>query len=347
VTCEHCGTTNAPSADWCSLCLRRFDALVDEPTIRRLPEPAVEIPLAQSALRAPLTKAVMVLLGSIALGLAVSLGLFLIMVMFSVWGSPVHPPTAIVPGAAIIAIGLIVAIFIVATERRPKLRISDEALTLTFPGFRRPFVVPRANVRLITFDDRPVVLLQQNERFPVRGDLPKEVFRDPLDRLGIGVPPVMHGHIVPPGMPPQRDDVAEHEAGWATAGSLPPYTLPSSEPAWLYRPDGSALPVFRTAEHEIPNTAVVFRTPMRSPSAWSPILLQNVWARREIPGMMVRLVGTIRAQMALEGWGVVREVTADDVLDQRLELPKPLRGWRILAFAVFLFLPIIVRVLTR
>jgi hypothetical protein len=43
----------------------------------------------------------------------------------------------------------------------------------------------------------------------------------------------------------------------------------------------------------------------------------------------------------------VRDPTAEDVLDQRLSLPKPLRGWRILAFAVVVLAPILVDLFGR
>lgn len=68
---------------------------------------------------------------------------------------------------------------------------------------------------------------------------------------------------------------------------------------------------------------------------------------RTVPGVMVRVAGSALLEHALEPWGVVRDPTAEDVLDQRLSLPKPLRGWRILAFAVVVLAPILVDLFGR
>jgi hypothetical protein len=229
------------------------------------------------------TRAVMLGLGSIGMGMVLTIGLVLLQVMFTFLGGEVDTTGPVVFGAVVAVIGVALAIVAwVKTPDRPSIVVEHDTLRLAYPGFSRPLIVPRGLVRLVAIDDRPLVMFQKNERFRVTGDLPDGVFADPLDRYGLGRPPVVYGTQGSAAIVPVQAGVDEpsHAAGvdeplrdgWATIDSRPlPWSLQREE-GWLYGPDGSALPFLRLSIAEVPNVAIVFGAPLVTPATLTDVL---------------------------------------------------------------------------
>jgi hypothetical protein len=216
-------------------------------------------------------------------------------------------------------------------HHRPQLTFDDESFSLRYPGFAKPFVVPRALVRLVAVDDRKVVLFQRNDRFPVHGELPEVAFADALDRY-----PAM------PWEPPAPDSRAP-------TFPFPGMGKPASQ--HLFSADGSALPVLRVNPGDVPNIAIVLDESVRTPRPPFGLVLgcrAPVFAGgRRVRGMLLRVSSAERAAAAFGRWDVVRDVTAQDVIEEDLRLPKPLAGWRAAVYGVVLFLPVVLKIIFR
>ena len=139
-------------------------------------------------------------------------------------------------------------------------------------------------------------------------------------------------------------------AGWASAGSAPRWI----REGYLWSGDGSSLPFLRVGPGDVPNVALLFegRVPTPRPPWWyflSPLSGRSPMfvGGRAVGGVLVRLRDPQAAASAFEEWGVVRRITAEDVLEKGLLVAKPLRGWRIVAYAVLFLGPVLVDLVLR
>jgi hypothetical protein len=225
----------------------------------------------------------------------------------------------------------------------PVIDVMPGGAIVTYPGFNRPFEVPRALVRVVAIDETPPKMFHNNVRFPVAGTLPEDAYADALDE-----------YRRPPWEP------REAPQPYGTTGPTVPADpwprgrdgeKPGAAPAYLFGHGGTALHVLRVNAEDVPNVAVIFHEPMRTPRAPLGFQLSArcgfFFGGRTIRGFMARVQDPALAEAAFGAWGVVRQVTATDVLDEGLRVPKPLRGWRVAAYAALLVIPLILRFVFR
>ncbi len=368
----------------------------------------------------PKVQAIVFAIGAILAGLVAWLIGAGIELMFSIWGSkPTGLPALF--GLIIAVPGVVVAIVAYHPEdARPHVQVGEGVASLALPGFRKPLIVSRENVRVVAIDPAPLQLFHNNKRFPISDPLPSEVFADALDRpyrdpwdpgnapgsYDASAPPVtppMRAHQplparwqppiadivpgggqgseppawlkaeaaalagdsppVPPGSPaaspaaspaenraePHRDH-PDDQPGWAAAGSRPAPPAAGIR-GYLYSGDGSALPVSAANPADLPNVAIIFNHPVILPkralrlSPWCSAIRTTRATR--VAGLMVAARNPDDAAVEFGRWGVVRPVTADDVLDGQLRPPKPLTGWRAAIFALILLAPVVIKLLSK
>lgn len=296
--------------------------------------PAPEVRLASGSGRSmQLVMSVMIVIVGILAGLAVPFLLQLFLII-GFWGYGDSDRTFLIGlGVFIASCGIFMGIVSwLPWRRRPALRFDDDSVSIRYPGFARPLEVPRALVRVVAIDDRPVVLFQRNDRFPVLGEVPEAAFVDALDR-----------HPSNPWDPPAPDS--------RRPGFPIPSPLSRPKTQHLFSADGSALPLFRVNAEDIPNLAIILDESVRTPRAPLGIFVgcraPVIAGGRRIRGMLLRVAEPARAAEAFGRWSVVRDVTAQDVLEERLLLPKPLKGLRAAIYSAVLLLPLVLRILVR
>ncbi|MGH2829136.1 MAG: hypothetical protein ACRDJM_01500 [Actinomycetota bacterium] len=332
----------------------------------------------------PRVAAVMMGLGAIAAGLLVFAFFWVVELALSIWGSKMTA-WPVIFGATVAGGGVALAIaYGVIESRRPEphVKLGDGTLSIALPEFRRRLIVPRALLRVASIDDTPVRMFHNNQRFPIMGELPEAIFADALDRgphpwdpgepipriprdpaiaphepapASASVPPDRGAEVMPwevsPRPPPAEP--SEEEPGWANAGARVPER---GVKGYLFNAHGSALPVFTYNPTDIPNLALLFNAPVRIRSG---IAARLPWLSRNsrMPfrgtmasharGLLVKATNTQEARSAFERWGVLREITADDVLDSALRPPKPIKGLRAVAYAAAMLGPLILKIILR
>ncbi len=293
------------------------------------------------------TMAILYALGGIVGGPAVFFGLMLLFAFFSMLGGGDRSGDVVfaaVCGSVVTVGGIVMGVIILRDWRHdPAIDVTPTAASVTYPGFKHPLVVSRDLVRVVAIDDRPTQWFHNNKRFPVVGALPDDAFADALDQ-----------HHRPPWEP--RDH--PHPTG-TTGPTVPSDSWPRGAnalpgidgDAHLFGHGGTALHVLRVNAEDVPNVAVIFHRPLKTPRA--PLGFQ-IGARcgfflggRTIRGFMARVESPELAAAAFDPWGVVRQVSAADVLDEGLRVPKPLRGWRVAAYAALIIIPFVLRLILR
>ena len=268
-------------------------------------------------------------------------------------------------GSAIVLWGLTLAVLTYRHASIPlSLTVSSEQVEIRYRTFSEPLVVPRVAVRAVTMDDTPVLMFTNNRRFPIAGPLPEHVFADALDNLprlpwedldpsrragGSPSAGVIWEGNRPPVTSRYRHDEPDRDA-WAAKGSAPVV----QRDAHLWSADGSSLPFLRLGAADAPNIAVLFDGlhPTPRPPWWfhlSPLnrRVPSFIGGRAVRGVLLRLRDPAAAAAAFAGWNVFRPITAGDVLEHGLLVAKPLRGWRIAAYAVMFLGPILIDLILR
>lgn len=95
--------------------------------------------------------------------------------------------------------------------------------------------------------------------------------------------------------------------------------LPGDETAWLHTAEGSPLPTLCLDDLDLPNLAIVFTRPLRTPRRHLLALVSftRLWRRggTAVPGVLLKVEDLDRAVAVFDRWGVVRDVSVDDVRD--------------------------------
>ncbi len=316
--------------------------------------------------------AVLLGIGSILAGFAAVGAVYVISFVFGFMSSPSRTEVAVGAAFGVAIAGAGVAIAVAAWRaagRRSGLTVHSAGLQILYRSFARPMVIPRSAVRVVSFEDGRKHL-RGRERFPVSGDLPDDVFVDALENPSAGplddLDTTRRGRIDPwPGVIWERPERTSHgpaythddpdAAGWASRGARAPILGRWSDSAFLFNKSGSSLPFLRADALDVPNVAVVFNEPLRLPrSAWWYGLLPSLSraaafypAGRSTRGVLMHVQDPDAAGRALASWGVVRDITADDVIEQGLLLAKPLMGWRAGVYALLIGGPILLNLIIR
>lgn len=299
--------------------------------------------------------AVLMIVGGIIGGAAVAGLLWLFLGIFSLWGSP---PTAAdltiiaVIGFAIAATGTACGILILRLWGRSRgLWVMEGSASIAYPGFGAPLVIPRESVRVVAIDAQPFRPFRDNKRFRIHGRLPEGTFTDALE--GFPRPPwepPSEGPKTPwflPGRPPE----GAVSKRYPTPDNPQGYVVATVErESWLFSAHGSSLPVLRLGPEDVPNVAVIFDHPLPTTkptfgySAGQIMGKTSILFRggRPVRGVMLRVRDPERAAAAFARWGVLRNVTADDVVEEGLRVARPLRGWRVAAYAILVFAPLVI-----
>lgn len=297
------------------------------------------------------------------------------------FGSTVDPLVPAIVGACVTAIGLTLAVLTYKAAARPaEIIVGGNALQISFPTFSRPLVVPREMVRAVAIDDKPMRPFQNNKRFEIAGPLPGHIYADQLDNKGrppwedfdperhkprTTVPAVWDalgaGSTKPapePNPPPRAERGYTHDDptsdGWASAGAEALPGLPKG-PDYLWSAHGSSLPFAGVAPGDVPNLAILFHEPQQTskPPWWydlSPLTGRCAWrfrGGRPVRGILLKVRSSVAADAAFTPWGVLRQITAQDVLDEGLIVAKPLKGLRALAYAVIFIVPLVIDFILR
>jgi hypothetical protein len=285
--------------------------------------------------------AVLIGLGGIVAGAAAVVGFFILSFVLSFGSEPSRTERTVAFGfgAAIALGGLVLAVVVYRHAGvASALRVSAGHVEIGYRAFRAPLVVPREAVRVVSIDDAPVILFTKNERFPIHGRLPERVFADALDNM------------------PRRpwEELDPDASLGPLASAVPGGAIPPWRPAHLWSGDGSSLPFLRLGPGDVPNVAILFEGRIATPRPpwWLPFTASSRRAPlfmggRKVSGVLVRLRRAADAADAFAAWGVVRDVTADDVLAQGLLVAKPLRGWRVIAYAGLLAGPFVIQLVLR
>jgi hypothetical protein len=205
----------------------------------------------------------------------------------------------------------------------------DDNVLVRYPGFCTPLVIPREAVRVVAIDDEPSKRFQPNRRFPIQGTLPAESFADALDLNE---------------SPPWGPNTGPRPRTFP----LPPSPEVPSQ-GYLYGPDGSSLPFLKLNPEDVPNVALLFHEPLRTPRAPLGLGLTGATVvlagRRNVHGFLLRAAPAVAAATAFGAWGVVRPITAQDVVEEGLLVPKPLRGVRRVVWTATAAIPLIMKLL--
>jgi hypothetical protein len=271
-------------------------------------------------------------------------------------------------GGTVAICGLAVAVLAYRHAGRPAhVKIDGDRLEVAYETFKVPLVLARTSVRAVTTDDTPPLLFTNNKRFPIAGAIPPHAFADALDNLPAApwedFDPDRRGRVPSPaviehmgGARKQPDGYTHDDPardGWASAGSYR-HSFGSPREAYLWSADGSSLPFLRVGPGDVPNLAILFHEPVRTPSVpwWfelSPINTNRPLFRggRLARGLLVRVRDAEAAASAFDRWGVVRRITADDVVEEGLLVAKPLTGMRAVAYGVVVVGSLLVDLLVR
>ena len=316
--------------------------------------------------------AVLIRLGSIIAGFAVVGAVYVFAFVFGFMSSPSRTEVAVgvVFGAVVAIVGVAIAVAVYrAAGVSSGLTVRPDGLQIVYRSFSRAMMVPRSAVRVVSIEDGPRRRWDR-ERFPVSGDLPDDVFVDALDNPSAGplddLDTTRRGRLTPwPGVIWERPDKPAHgpryphddpnAEGWASGGTRPPILGRWADSAFLFNRSGSSLPFLRGDALDVPNVAVVFNDPLRLPrGAWWFGLLPSLSrtaafhpASRMTRGILMHVENPDAARRALAAWGVVREITADDVTEEGLLLAKPLMGWRAGVYALIVAGPILLNLIIR
>lgn len=316
--------------------------------------------------------AVLLGLGSIVAGLALT-GLMLVASFVLSWLSPpdrAGTAFAFACGGAVALAGVALAVATYRHATRPTgVFVREDEVEIAYRTFKTPLRVARASVRAVAIDDGDDPL--GGGRFRISGTVPDGAFADALDvhpsepwndpdpdRRGpfSSTPPVPWEF--PTDRRASRGGYAHDDPelpGWGSSGSHPAQIeLDRGRDAFLWSAHGSSLPFLRLRPHDVPNVAILFEEPLRTPRApwWydlSPINTRWLSFRggRSVRGFLVRLTNTVAVEEAFTPWGVVRRVSADDVLEAGLLVAKPLVGFRAIAYAGLVVGPIVLGLLFR
>jgi hypothetical protein len=257
-------------------------------------------------------------------------------------------------GGAVAIGGVALAVLTYRHAGRPQqVSLDRGGLEIEYRTFKDRLVVPRELVRVVAIDDAPPLLFTDNRRFPIDGALPAHVFADALDnypappwedldperRSPFPSPAAIDEGISRPAAAPgeyRHDDPVRD--GWASAGRHSP-AITAPREAHLWSAAGSSLPFLRVGPGDVPNLAVLFSEPLRTPRApwWfelSPIYSRRILFRggRVVRGVLLRVRDPSAAASAFSGWGVLRGITAEDVVSEGLLVARPLAGLRALAY---------------
>lgn len=335
--------------------------------------PKIFLPFAdREAVWAERVMAVLLGIGSILAGFAVVGALFVMSFVFGFMSSPdrTEIAAAIALGAAIAVVGLAFAVAAWRAAGVPMgLTVDHAGLEIAYRSFSRPMIVPRSAVRVVAIEDGRT-RLRDRERFPVSGDLPDDVFVDALDNPSAGplddLDTARRSRLDPwPGVIWEKPNAPSHgpsyshddpgAPGWASGGARGPLLRSQPEGASLFNRSGSSLPFLRGDVLDVPNVALIFDEPLRMPkSAWwfdllpSPSRVAAFYPRgRTTRGVLMHVRDPNPARAALVPWGVVREITADDVTEQGLLLAKPLTGRRAAVYSLLVAGPIVLSLIIR
>jgi hypothetical protein len=268
--------------------------------------------------------------------------------------TPAEMTFAKVAGGVVAVYGILIAVVTWRRAGRPmRLRVDGSRLAIDYRTFSGPFEVSRELVRVVALDPQPRRLFTNNKRFPIAGSVPSESFKDQLDNYPAGpwedLDPERQGRRSNPaviwedmggdGRRPQgtySHDEPE-QAGWASGGSGSlDAALASPNEAYLWSAHGSSLPFLRIGPGDVPNIAIIFHEPVRAPrTSWWFYLTPSFGGRalvrggRRMRGVMLAVRNPHAAREAFVRWGIVRQVTAADVVEEGLLVAKPLAGVRV------------------
>jgi hypothetical protein len=303
--------------------------------------------------------------GAVVCGVAATGLLLLASFVFS-FGDPPDGSEVVVAvllGGVIAVGGVVVAVLSFRQASGPTgLTIHEDRLEIAYHTFKRPLVVQRSSVRAVAIDDTAFLPFTNNERFSVEGGLPVAVFADALDNWPAA--PWDDFGSEYPGADPSPTVIVERPAegyahddpgrvGWAD-GKRAEVALDFGRPAFLWSAHGSSLPFLRNGAGDVPNVAVLFHETLSTPRPpwWldlSPAVSRCALFRggRPVRGLMLRVRHSAEVRDVFGPWEVVRPITAEDVLDEGLRVPKPLAGWRALAYTTIFLATVAVDVVFR
>jgi len=307
--------------------------------------------------------AVLVIAGGVLGGIVVAGVLLASSFIFSFGSSPdgTQVAVAIISGIAVAGGGIVLGVLTYRyASRASGIAVADDHLEIVYKTFKRKLVVPRSAVRLVDIHDSSSPPRAGNARFPIEGALPDGVFADALDNYPAqpwdDLDP--RRHPVPWDLPRRANPAGySHDdpevPGWASNGHAGAGSFGHRE-AYLWSGQGSSLPFLRCGPGDAPNVAVVFNTPQRSPRPpwWYDLLpartrLARFRGGRDVRGFLVRMRHPEAAAETFSRWGVVRRITAEDVLEEGLLVAKPLGAARGLVYTILVVGPLLLGLVTR
>jgi len=332
--------------------------------------PAVVLELAGGGVRTgQRILALLIAIGAPLAGVAVT-GFLLVISFVLSFGSPADGGEWVVAaalGGLVAIIGWLLA-FVTYRDagRLLRAKLDGGQIEITYNTFKAPFVVPRTSVRVVAVDAAPSRMFTNNKRFPIAGSVPPDMFADALDNLPAGpwddLDPERRGKRYPSPEVIREDAATSHvgyshddpdRKGWASATSGGPALAPPRE-AYLWSAAGSSLPFLRVGPGDVPNVALVFDEPQRTPRPpwWfdlSPLHGRFHYFRggRRVRGLLLRVADPSAAEQAFARWGLLRQITADDVVEEGLLIAKPLAGRRAIAYAVMVIVPLLADLIFR
>jgi hypothetical protein len=330
------------------------------------------MPFANSSGTGDRVMAILMILGGILGGLVVAGGLLVAGFMLSFGSSPSRGDVvfATLLGLSVALCGVVLGVL---TYRyagvRSGIAVGEDHLEISYQAFKKKVVVPRSAVRAVDIDDAPTHLFTANARFPIAGDLPEGVFADALDNHPAApwddldperrpTPWEFPRRPRPNGGPDAGPDGYAHDdpesPGWASSGHAAVFRMFAGREAHLWSGQGSSLPFLRCGPGDVPNLAVLFNTPQFAPRPpwWFDLLPGNsriarFRGGREVRGFLMKMRHPSAAAGAFEPWGVVRPITADDVLAEGLLIAKPLKGVRAVVYAGLILTPMVISLVSR
>jgi hypothetical protein len=313
--------------------------------------------------------AILMAFGAILAGVAVA-GAFLFLGFVLSFGSVDSGDVtfAIVIGSIVAVVVLVLAGLTYSQAGRPQqIILGGDALEISYASFGHPMRIARALVRVVALDDKPMRPFRNNPRFPIAGTLPDDVYADALDNVSVPPwedldPERFKKRRIPIG-PWQRlsrrtqkgythDDPAQE--GWASGGASDQPLPQLPKDSYLWSSAGSSLPFLRISASDVPNLALVFHETLCTPRPhwwWHVLPLNNsrpsFRGGRAVRGMLLRVKDPAATEAAFARWGVVRPITAEDVLDEGLLVAKPLTGARSIAYAGIMVASIVMQLIFR
>jgi hypothetical protein len=308
--------------------------------------------------------AVLMIVGGPIIGVAITGGFLILSFVLSFGDSASGADVAVAVGFGVVVGGTITVLGVMTYRyqgQRTGIGVAENHLEIVYKTFKQTLVVPRSAVRVVDIHEERARPLSGSARFPVDGPLPEGAFADALDNypaapwddLDPGRRPVPWDLPRQPGTDGYAHDDPD-APGWGSGGRLRSIFGFKNRDAHLWSGQGSSLPFLRNGPGDIPNVAIVFNTPQRTPRPpwWHDFLpgaarFSEFRGGREVRGFLMRMRSPAAAQEAFSRWGVVRPVTADDVLDEGLLIAKPLAGVRAIAYTVLIVGPVVVGLVMR